>query len=68
MKEFQSFVDDFGIGISKRELMKKAYTWLTSRGHDCYILNEIYLGVDGEEYQVIKSRKMGRWIVKSIRG
>lgn len=66
MQELQRFVDRFGFGISKEKLADKAYWYMVSEGHDCYIVNERYIGVDGKEYQFSKSRKQNRWIVKEI--
>lgn len=35
-------------------------------GHDCYVINDRYIGIDGKEYYLSKSRKHNRWIVKEI--
>lgn len=64
MKELQNFVDGYGFGISKEKLVEKAYWQMRAEGHDCYIINDRYIGIDGKEYQLIKSRKQNRWIVK----
>ena len=64
MKALQDFVNGYGFGISKEKLIVKAYRQLSADGHDCYILNDRYIGVDGEEFQLIKSRKHDAWIVK----
>ena len=64
MKELQSFVNGYGLGISKENLISKAYRQLTSEGHDCCIINGRYISIDGKEYQLIKSRKNDGWIVK----
>jgi len=66
MSELQGFVEQFGFGISKEKLIVKAYRFMEANGHDSYILNDRYIGVDGEEYQLIKSRKEDRWIVKEL--
>ena len=66
MTALQNFVDQFGFGISKEKLIEKAYFQLTADGHDCVILNTKYIIVDGEELQLIKSRKEDRWIVKEF--
>ena len=65
MKALQNFVNQFGLGISKEQLITKAYYSL-SREHECYIINDRYINIDGVEYQVIKSRKENRWIVKEV--
>ena len=64
--ELQGFVDQYGLGISKVRLIDKAYRFMEGNGHDCYILNDLYIGIDGAEYQLIKSRKEDRWIVKEL--
>lgn len=66
MLALQNFVNNFGFGISKENLITKAYRQLSADGHDCYIINGKYISVDGEEFQLIKSRKEDRWIVKEF--
>lgn len=66
MTALQNFVNNFGLGISKENLIKKAYGQLTADGHDCCILNGKYIIIDGKEYQLIKSRKEDRWIAKEF--
>lgn len=66
MTTLQNFVNNFGLGISKEKLVEKAYRQLTVDGHDCCILNEKYLIIDGKEYQLIKSKKENRWIAKEF--
>ncbi len=66
MSEIQGFVDYYGFGITKEKLAGKAYHFMEMNGHECYILNGKYLGVDGQEYQFIKSMKENRWIVKEL--
>lgn len=64
--EIQGFIDFFGLGISKEKLAVKAYDFMKNNGHNCYILNGKYIGVDGEEFQFIKSKAKDCWIVKEI--
>ena len=66
MNALQNFVNGFGFGISKEELIHKAYRQLTADGHACFIINEKYINVDGEDLQLIKSRKENRWIAKAF--
>lgn len=66
MEALQNFVNGFGFGISKEKLVEKAYFKLTSDGHKCYTINDRYISVDGEDFQLIKSRKEDRWIVKQF--
>lgn len=63
----QNYVDGYGLGIGKEELASRAYNFLRSKGIKPYIINEKYIGVDKEnEFQFIKSRKQGRWIVEQF--
>lgn len=64
MTELQNFVNGYGLGISKEQLITKAYRHMSVAGRDCFIINDRYLSIDGSEYQLIKSRKEDRWIVK----
>ena len=66
MATLQNFVNNFGLGISKEQLISKAYRQLTTDGHDCCIINDRYIRIDGKEYQLIKSHKEDRWIVKAF--
>lgn len=68
MERLQEIVNGFGFGISKEKLIAKAYRVLQAEGHDVYVLNDLYIGIDGYEYQVIKSARQGRWIVKELMG
>lgn len=68
MKRMQEIVNGFGFGITKEKLMEKVYRVLEAEGHDVYLLNDKYIGIDGYEYQVVKSAKEGRWIVKELMG
>ena len=62
--ELQDKVDYYGLRISKEELVRKMSRAMEMNGHECSILNNKYLIVDGEEFQFIKSVKNGKWIVK----
>lgn len=66
MERLQEIINGYGFGISKKELIRTAYRILDSEGHDTYILNDLYIGIDGNEYQIIKSRKEDRWIAKAL--
>ncbi len=68
MKRMQEIVNGFGFGITKEKLMEKVYRVLEAEGHDVYVLNDKYIGIDGYEYQVVKNTKEGRWIVKELMG
>lgn len=65
MQALQVFVDGYGLGISKEKLVIKAYYSLSAK-HDCYTINGRYISIDGKEFQLIKSRKQDRWIVKEF--
>jgi len=66
MTRLKEIINGYGFGISKKNLIEKAYRILEAEGHDAYILNDIYIGIDGTEYQIIKSRKQNGWIAKEI--
>lgn len=66
MKALQDFVDGYGFEISKEKLIERAYFQMKADGHDCYVINDRYIGIDGKEYYLSKSRKHNRWIVKEI--
>ena len=68
MKRMQEIVNGFGFGITKEKLIEKVYRVLEAEGHDVYVLNGKYIGIDGYEYQVVKNTKEGRWVVKELIG
>lgn len=65
-REIQDYVNLYGLGISKKELVNKTYRYLDRNEHECVVLNDIYLMVDGEVFQLLKSRKQNKWIVKEF--
>lgn len=66
MTTLQNFVDKFGLGISKDELIINAYHQLKADGYKVCILNSKYIIINGKSYRLIKSRKENRWIVKEF--
>ena len=68
MERLQQIINEYGFGISKETLISVAYMKLKKEGHEVYILNDKYIGIDGYEYQVIKSLKENRWIAKELIG
>lgn len=68
MERLQQIINGFGFGITKEKLIEKAYRVLEAEGHKVYILNDKYIGIDGYEYQVIKSIKEDRWVAKELMG
>lgn len=66
MTELQKYVENYGFGISVRELASKAYRYMECNGHDVCIINDRYLEVDGVAFLFSKSKKHGRWIVKTL--
>lgn len=60
MLELQNFVDNYGFGISVKELASRAYHHMAAAGHKVCIVNDRYLMVDGSTYLFSKSRKAGR--------
>ena len=66
MERLQKIVNEFGFGITKEKLIERAYRALVAEGCNVYILNDKYIGIDGYEYQVIKSTKKGHWVVKEL--
>lgn len=67
MKALQEFVSKYGFGISKEDLVSEAYYALRASGYGTYVINDKYLGINDREFQIIKSKKDGRWVVKEIR-
>ncbi len=66
MTELQNFIENYGFGISVKELADKAYRHMATKGHKVCMVNERYLEVDGTTYLFSKSKKHGRWIAKAF--
>lgn len=66
IEKIQNFINNWGLGLSVQDLVDKVYRHMEAEGHQCYTLNERYIGVDDVEYRFIKSRKENRWIVKEM--
>ena len=66
MTELQNYIEGYGFGISVKELAHRAYRYMESKGHKVCMVNERYLEVDGTTYFFSKSRKNGRWEVKTF--
>ena len=58
----QNEANKYGFGISKKELAGCIY----GKIENCAILNEIYLSVEGRNYQFVKSTKNRKWIVREF--
>lgn len=57
-------VAQYGIGMNVKELSAKMYIQMKTEGHKTCIINDRYLECDGQNYQFIKSRANGCWMVK----
>lgn len=67
MKTLQNFVNNFGIGISKENLVLQACYFMTAQGHECYTISDNkYLGVNGVDYKFIRSKAKNCWTVKEV--
>jgi len=62
----QEIVNHFGFGISVKELASKVYWQLAADGEHPCIVNDRYIGVNGANYQLIKAKAKGHWVVKEI--
>ncbi len=62
----QGFVNGFGTGCSKEEMIVKVYRFLCGKDIDCCILNDKYLEFDGFIVELIRKRSAGVWVAKII--
>ena len=62
--QIQGLVDQYGIGMSKKELLKKVERYMLNDGHEVSTINDIWMIIDGQRFTFTKSRKEYRWIVK----
>lgn len=67
METLQNFVNGFGIGISKEDLVLQTYYFMKAQGHECYTISDNkYLGVNGVDYKFIRSKAKNCWTVKEV--
>ena len=66
MNTLQEYIDNFGFGISVKNLCGKAYWQMKAEGHEVCIVNDRYLELDGKTYLFSKSQKQQRWIAKEF--
>lgn len=66
IEKIQNYIFNWGLGLTVRDLAIKVYEFMEAEGHESYILNDRYIGVDGVEYRFIKNRREGRWVVKEM--
>lgn len=64
--KIQAIVNNYGFGISVKELASKVYFQLVADGEHPYIVNDRYIGFDGVTYQLRKTKSKGTWTVKEI--
>jgi hypothetical protein len=61
----ENIVNEYGFGISVKELVRIVYRELAAMGYSPYIVNDRYIGVDEVTYQLCKTRSKGHWTVKA---
>lgn len=67
METLQNFVNGFGIGVSKEDLVLQVYYFMKAQGHECYTISDNkYLGVNGVDYKFIRSKAKNCWTVKEV--
>lgn len=67
METLQNFVNGFGIGISKEDLVLQAYYFMKAQGYECYTISDNkYLGVNDVDYKFIRSKAKNCWTVKEV--
>lgn len=64
--DLQNYIDNFGFGISVKELASRSYWTMQVAGHEVCIVNDRYLEIDGTTFLFSKSRRNGGWIAKPI--
>ena len=65
-EKIQAIVNQFGLGISVQELADKVYGQLAAEGENPCIVNDRYIEVNGANYQLVKAKAKGQWIVKEF--
>lgn len=56
----------YGLGIPKEKLVSRIYFELKAEGAEVWIINDRYIGATCGTYQIIKSKKQMKWIVRDI--
>lgn len=62
----EEIIRKYGFGMSIEQLASRVYFDLVALGYKPCIVNDRYIEVDNENYQLIKSRSKGHWTVKTF--
>lgn len=65
-ERIQNEADKYGFGISVEKLVVDIYRQLEAQGADICLLNDRYLIAEGRSFQLLKTRKQGRWTVREF--
>jgi len=64
LEKIQNEADKYGFAIKVDQLAVQIYRNLRAEGINVCLLNERYLTAEGRDFQLLKTRKKGRWTVK----
>lgn len=62
----QNFVNGFGTGCSKENMISNVHRFLNNKNIDNCILNDRYIEIENFIFELIRKRSQGIWIVKMI--
>lgn len=66
LNKLQEMANEYGFGISLKDMVSNVYWELEALGFSPYIVNDRYIGLDGVTYQFRKTRTKGHWTVKAF--
>lgn len=66
MNTIQEIINNYGFGISTKDIASEVYWELEALGYDPCLVNDRYVEVEGITYQLLKTRSKGHWTVKEI--
>lgn len=63
----QNYINNFGTGISKENMVTKIHRYLIGSGIDNCILNDKYIEVENHIFEFIRKRSINSWLVKIVK-
>lgn len=62
----ENIIRNFGFGMSTEELASHVYVELSSLGYAPCLVNDRYVEVEGQAFQLRKTRSKGHWTAREF--
>lgn len=65
-KVIEHIMQNYGFGMSVKEAIYCVYRELRVNGYDVCIVNDRYIEVEDQSFQLLKTRSKGHWTVREF--